>query len=55
MGNATTMDNNLPLYTALYGSSIALYAFANGVLLTAVMPVAFPLMYQLYTSTPPTH
>jgi uncharacterized membrane protein YbjE (DUF340 family) len=55
MGGATTMDNTLPLYTALYGSSFALYAFANGVLLTAVVPVAVPLIHQLYTSMLPTH
>ena len=55
MGGATTMDNTLPLYTALYGSSFALYAFANGVLLTAVVLVAVPLIHQLYTSMLPTH
>jgi Predicted membrane protein len=47
MGGAITMDNALPLYTALYGSSFALYAFANGVLLTAVVPVVVPPIHQL--------
>jgi uncharacterized membrane protein YbjE (DUF340 family) len=55
MGGATTMDNTLPLYTALYSSSFALYAFANDVVLTAVAPVAVPLIHQLNTSMPPTH
>jgi len=48
VGGATTMDNTLPLYTALYGSSFALYAFANGVILTAVVPVIVPLIHQFY-------
>jgi Predicted membrane protein len=48
MGGATTMDNTLPLYTALYGSSFALYAFANGVILTAVVPIVVPIAHQLY-------
>ncbi len=48
VGGATTMDNTLPLYTALYGSSFALYAFANGVILTVAVPVVAPLIHQLY-------
>jgi uncharacterized membrane protein YbjE (DUF340 family) len=46
VGGATTMDNTLPLYTALYGSSFALYAFANGVILTALVPVIVPVIHQ---------
>jgi len=42
------MDNTLPLYTALYGSSFALYAFANGVILTALVPVIVPVIHQFY-------
>ncbi len=45
-GGATT--NTLPLYTALYGSSFALYAFANGVILTALVPVMVPVIHQFY-------
>jgi uncharacterized membrane protein YbjE (DUF340 family) len=37
VGGATTMDNTLLLHTALHGSSFALYAFANGVILTALV------------------
>lgn len=48
VGGATTMDNTLPLYTALYGSSFALYAFANGVILTALVPVIVPVIHQFY-------
>ncbi|NAZ33797.1 MAG: LysO family transporter [Pyrobaculum sp.] len=48
VGGATTMDNTLPLYTALYGSSFALYAFANGVILTALVPVMVPVIHQFY-------
>jgi len=48
VGGATTMDNTLPLYTALYGSSFALYAFANGVILTALVPVTVPVIHQFY-------
>jgi uncharacterized membrane protein YbjE (DUF340 family) len=54
-GHGRRHYNTLPLYMALYGSSFALYAFANGVLLTAVVPVAIPLIHQLYTSMLPTH
>lgn len=50
MGGATTMDNTLPLYTALYGSAFSLYAFVNGVLLTLVVPLLVPLVHQLYIS-----
>jgi uncharacterized membrane protein YbjE (DUF340 family) len=46
VGGATT--NTLPLYTALYGSSFALYAFANGVILTALVPVMVPVIHQFY-------
>jgi uncharacterized membrane protein YbjE (DUF340 family) len=46
VGGATT--NTLPLYTALYGSSFALYAFANGVILTALVPVMVPMIHQFY-------
>jgi len=48
VGGAATMDNTLPLYTALYGSSFALYAFANGVILTALVPVIVPVIHQFY-------
>jgi uncharacterized membrane protein YbjE (DUF340 family) len=48
VGGATTMDNTLPLYTALYGSSFALYAFDNGVILTALVPVMVPVIHQFY-------
>jgi uncharacterized membrane protein YbjE (DUF340 family) len=46
VGGATT--NTLPLYTALYGSSFALYAFANGAILTALVPVIVPVIHQFY-------
>ena len=48
VGGAATMDNTLSLYTALYGSSFALYAFANGVTLTALVPVIVPVIHQFY-------
>jgi len=48
VGGAATMDNTLPLYTALYGSSFALYAFANGVTLTALVPMIVPVIHQFY-------
>jgi uncharacterized membrane protein YbjE (DUF340 family) len=48
MGGATTMDNTLPLYTALYGSSFSIYAFANGVVLTVLVPIIVPLIHQIY-------
>lgn len=47
-GGATTMDNTLPLYVALYGSQYALYAFANGFILTVAVPLLVPLVHQLY-------
>ncbi|MCU7788287.1 LysO family transporter [Pyrobaculum sp. 3827-6] len=50
MGGATTMDNTLPLYTALYGSSFSIYAFANGVVLTVLVPIIVPLIHQIYTN-----
>ncbi len=50
MGGATTMDNTLPLYTALYGSSFSIYAFANGVMLTVLVPIIVPLIHQIYTN-----
>lgn len=43
MGGATTMDNTLPLYVALYGPAFAVYAVANGVVLTVAVPVLVPL------------
>lgn len=45
VGGATTMDNTLPVYTALYGPSFALHAFANGVILTIITPLLVPLVY----------
>jgi len=46
-GGATTMDNTLPLYVALYGPSFSLYAFANGVVLTFLVPAIVPLVHTL--------
>lgn len=43
MGGATTMDNTLPLYVALYGPAFAVHAMANGVLLTVAVPILVPL------------
>jgi uncharacterized membrane protein YbjE (DUF340 family) len=48
VGGAATLDNTLPLYTALYGSSFALYAFVNGVILTALVPVMVSVIHQFY-------
>ncbi|MEM3996789.1 MAG: LysO family transporter [Pyrobaculum sp.] len=50
MGGATTMDNTLPLYTALYGSAFSIYAFANGVILTVLVPVVVPAVHQFYST-----
>lgn len=47
-GGATTMDNTLPLYTALYGSSFSLYAFTNGVILTFIVPLLVPAVHQAF-------
>lgn len=47
MGGATTMDNTLPLYTALYGSSFSIYAFANGAILTVLVPIIVPLVHNV--------
>lgn len=47
VGGATTMDNTLPVYTALYGSTFAIYAFTNGVVLTLATPVIVPAVYSL--------
>ena len=49
-GGATTMDNTLPLYVALYGPSFSIYAFANGVLLTLLVPIVVPAVHQLYVA-----
>ncbi|MBP1449106.1 MAG: lysine exporter LysO family protein [Thermoproteus sp.] len=45
IGGATTMDNTLPLYRALYGPEILIPAVINGVLLTILVPVIVPLTY----------
>ncbi|MEM1733925.1 MAG: hypothetical protein QW680_12890 [Pyrobaculum sp.] len=33
------------VYTALYGPSFAVHAFANGVILTIITPLLVPLVY----------
>ncbi|MEZ0319718.1 MAG: LysO family transporter [Pyrobaculum sp.] len=50
MGGATTMDNTLPLYTALYGSAFSIYAFANGVILTILVPILVPAVHRFYST-----
>ncbi|MFB6490927.1 MAG: lysine exporter LysO family protein [Thermoproteus sp. AZ2] len=45
MGGATTMDNTLPLYRAVYGSEYVVPAVINGVLLTILTPFIVPLVY----------
>lgn len=49
IGGATTMDNTLPLYIALYGPSFSLYAFTNGVILTFIVPTLVPIVHQIYS------
>ena len=46
-GGATTMDTTMPLISQSCGNHIAFLGFISGLILTALVPVLVPLIYQL--------
>ncbi|MEG6521453.1 lysine exporter LysO family protein [Desulfotomaculum sp. 1211_IL3151] len=46
-GGATTMDTTLPLITKATGSDMAVIAFINGSILTALVPLLVPFLINL--------
>ena len=46
-GGATSMDTTMPLVSKACGSHIALLGFISGAVLTALVPIIVPIIYQL--------
>lgn len=47
IGGATTMDTTLPLIAKSTSSETAVYAFVNGVIVSAIVPLAIPVLYSI--------